>query len=84
MSEERDKLILMLLDKIEKLQVELSVVKAEKISSDQRVANVDSSKAMALSALAKESSNVELTNDTRDMIRRTVDLIIKYGKLQGM
>jgi len=84
MSEERDKLILMLLDKIEKLQLELSIVKAESNINSQKIMDSEKSKAMALSTLAKESGNVELTNDTKEMISRTVDLIIKYGQLKGI
>lgn len=81
MSEDKDKLIVTLLQRVTSLEAELS---RNKQDSDKELEKLKEQKSQSLSNLVKTSKAHELSDQDKDTLNQVADLIIKYGKQVGI
>jgi chaperonin cofactor prefoldin len=80
-SEDKDKLIVTLLQRVQSLEAELSKAKKD---SEEEIGKLREQKAQSLSSLVKASREHELSSEDKEILNKVADLIIQYGKRVGI
>lgn len=81
MSEDKDKLIVTLLQRVTSLEAELSKNKQD---SEKEIEKLKEQKSQSLSNLVRTSKAHELSEEDKDTLNQVADLIIKYGRKIGI